>query len=163
LKKKEKKTSHPQRPTWDEYFMDITHLVAKRSTCLRRQVGAILVKDKKILATGYNGAPSRLDHCLDIGCLREKLKIPSGERHELCRGLHGEQNAIIQAAYHGVGIRGATLYCTNHPCIICSKMIINSGIEKIIYEEGYADELAKVMLKESGVVVEKINRKHKTK
>lgn len=163
MKKKEKKTSHPQRPTWDEYFMDITHLVAKRSTCLRRQVGAILVKDKKILATGYNGAPSRLDHCLDIGCLREKLKIPSGERHELCRGLHGEQNAIIQAAYHGVGIRGATLYCTNHPCIICSKMIINSGIEKIIYEEGYADELAKVMLKESGVVVEKINRKHKTK
>ncbi|MBM4325187.1 MAG: cytidine deaminase [Deltaproteobacteria bacterium] len=143
--------------------MDITHLVAKRSTCLRRHVGATLVKDKKILATGYNGAPSRIDHCLDIGCLREKLKIPSGERHELCRGLHGEQNAIIQAAYHGVGIKGATLYCTNHPCIICSKMIINSGIEKIIYEEGYADELAKIMLKESGVTVEKFNRKHKPK
>ncbi|MBM4338547.1 MAG: cytidine deaminase [Deltaproteobacteria bacterium] len=141
--------------------MDITHLVAKRSTCLRRQVGAILVKDKKILATGYNGAPSRTDHCLDIGCLREKLKIPSGERHELCRGLHGEQNAIIQAAYHGVEIRGATLYCTNHPCIICSKMIINSGIEKIIYEEGYADDLAKVMLKESGVTVQQFTRKRR--
>ncbi|MBM4308880.1 MAG: cytidine deaminase [Deltaproteobacteria bacterium] len=141
--------------------MDITHLVAKRSTCLRRHVGATLVKDKKILATGYNGAPSRLEHCLDIGCLREKLKIPSGERHELCRGLHAEQNAIIQAAYHGVGIRGATLYCTNHPCIICSKMIINSGIEKIIYEEGYADELAKIMLKESGVTVQQFTRKRR--
>lgn len=112
--------------------MDITHLVAKRSTCLRRQVGTVLVKDKKILATGYNGAPSRLEHCLDIGCLREKQGIPSGERHELCRGLHAEQNAIIQAAYHGVEIRGATLYCTNHPCIICSKMIINAGIQKVV-------------------------------
>jgi len=139
--------------------MDITHLVAKRSTCLRRHVGAILVKDKKILATGYNGAPSRLDHCLDIGCLRQQLNIPSGERHELCRGLHAEQNAIIQAAYHGVAIRGAILYCTNHPCIICSKMIINSGIERIVYEEGYADELASGMLKESGIEVEKFNRK----
>jgi dCMP deaminase len=127
LKKKEKKETHPLRPTWEEYFMDITHLVAKRSTCLRRQVGAVLVRDKKILATGYNGAPSGLEHCLEVGCLREKLGIPSGERHELCRGLHAEQNAIIQAAYHGVGIRGATLYCTNHPCIICSKMIINAG------------------------------------
>jgi dCMP deaminase len=161
LKARKKKFSHPQRPSWDEYFMDITHLVAKRSTCLRRQVGAILVKDKKILATGYNGAPSRLEHCLDIGCLREKLNIPSGERHELCRGLHGEQNAIIQAAYHGVEIRGATLYCTNHPCIICSKMIINAGIERVIYEEGYADELARGMLKESGIKVEKFERKQR--
>jgi dCMP deaminase len=142
--------------------MDITQLVSKRSTCLRRQVGAILVKDKKILATGYNGAPSRLEHCLDIGCLRERLKIPSGERHELCRGLHAEQNAIIQAAYHGVGIRGAILYSTNHPCIICSKMIINSGIERIVYEDGYADELAQKMLKESGVHVEKFNRNKRT-
>ncbi len=143
--------------------MDITHLVAKRSTCLRRQVGAVLVKDKKILATGYNGAPSRLEHCLDIGCLRQQQGIPSGERHELCRGLHAEQNAIIQAAYHGVEIRGATLYCTNHPCIICSKMIINAGIEKIVYEEGYADVLAKEMLKESGIAVEKFNRKQRLK
>ncbi len=139
--------------------MDITHLVSKRSTCLRRQVGAIIVKDKKILTTGYNGAPSKLRHCLDIGCLREKMGIPSGERHELCRGLHAEQNAIIQAAYHGVEIKGATLYCTNHPCIICTKMIINAGIKRVVYEEGYADELAKKMLKESGIKVEKFRRK----
>jgi len=141
--------------------MGITRLVAQRSTCLRRQVGAVLVKDKKILATGYNGAPSRLEHCFDIGCLRERKGIPSGERHELCRGLHAEQNAIIQAAYHGVAIGGATLYCTNHPCIICSKMIINAGIEKVVYEDGYADNLAKEMLKESGINIEKFKRKEK--
>jgi len=141
--------------------MDITHLVAKRATCLRRQVGALLVKDKKILATGYNGAPSSLEHCLDSGCLREKLRIPSGERHELCRGLHAEQNAIIQAAYHGVQIRGATLYSTNHPCVICSKMVMNAGIERIVYEEGYADQLASEMLKEAGMRVEKFNRKRR--
>jgi dCMP deaminase len=158
LKEKKKRKVRPQRPSWEEYFMDITHLVAKRSTCLRRQVGALLVKDKKILATGYNGAPSRLEHCLDIGCLRQRQRIPSGERHELCRGLHAEQNAIIQAAYHGVEIRGATLYCTNHPCIICSKMIINAGIQRIVYQEGYADTLAKEMLKESGIEVEKYNK-----
>jgi len=160
-KKGKEKKIHPPRPSWEEYFMDITHLVAKRSTCMRRQVGAILVKDKKILATGYNGAPSRLDHCLDVGCLRQIQGIPSGERHELCRGLHAEQNAIIQAAYHGVEIRGATLYCTNHPCIICSKMIINAGIEKVVYVEGYADALAKSMLKESGINVGKFNDRRK--
>lgn len=141
--------------------MAITRLVAKRSTCLRRHVGAVLVKDKKILATGYNGAPSGLPHCLDIGCLREQRRIPSGERHELCRGLHAEQNAIVQAAYHGVGIRGSTLYCTNHPCIICSKMLINAGIQRIVYEEGYADDLARAMLKESGTQVEKLDRRQK--
>jgi dCMP deaminase len=161
LKEKKGKKVCSSRPSWEEYFMDITHLVAKRSTCLRRQVGALLVKDKKILATGYNGAPSRLEHCLDIGCLRQKKGIPSGERHELCRGLHAEQNAIIQAAYHGVEIRGATLYCTNHPCIICSKMIINAGIQKIVYDEGYADTLAREMLKESGIEVAKFNRRSK--
>ncbi len=160
-KEKEKKQFLHHRPSWEEYFMDITHLVAKRSTCLRRQVGTVLVKDKKILATGYNGAPSRTEHCLDIGCLREKQGIPSGERHELCRGLHAEQNAIIQAAYHGVEIRGATLYCTNYPCMICSKMIINAGIVKVVYEDGYADALAKGMLKESGIKIEKFNRKSK--
>jgi dCMP deaminase len=158
LKEKERKKVFRHRPSWEEYFVDITHLVAKRSTCLRRQVGAILVKDKKILATGYNGAPSRLGHCLDIGCLREKLGIPSGERVELCRGLHAEQNAIIQAAYHGVRIQGAALYTTLHPCIICSKMIINAGIERIVYEEGYSDKLAEKMLKESRIKVEKFKR-----
>lgn len=143
------------RPSWDEYFMEITRLVASRSTCLRRQVGAVIVKEKKILATGYNGAPSGLAHCLDVGCLRDKLKIPSGQRHELCRGLHAEQNAIIQAAYHGVSIKGATLYCTNLPCIICTKMIINAGIKRVVYEKGYADPLARQMWEESEVTVEK--------
>jgi dCMP deaminase len=143
------------RPSWDEYFMEITHLVARRSTCLRRQVGAVLVKDKNILATGYNGAPSGVAHCLDVGCLREKLGVPSGERHELCRGLHAEQNAIIQAAKHGTNIDDSTLYCTTMPCIICSKMIINAGIRRIVFEEGYSDTLAAEMIEESGVVVEK--------
>jgi dCMP deaminase len=141
------------RPTWDEYFMEITHLVAKRATCLRRQVGAVLVKDRNILATGYNGTPTGIAHCLDVGCLREKLAIPSGERHELCRGLHAEQNAIIQAAKHGTNIEGATLYCTTMPCIICTKMIINAGISRIVYENGYADSLAAEMIAESGVEV----------
>ena len=144
-----------QRPTWDEYFMEITHLVARRSTCLRRHVGAVIVKDRNILATGFNGAPSGVAHCFDTGCLREQLKVPSGERHELCRGLHAEQNAIIQAAKHGTNIDGSTLYCTTLPCIICSKMIINAGIRRVIYEEGYADQLAAAMLDESGVVVER--------
>lgn len=139
------------RPTWEDYFMEITNLVAKRSTCLRRQVGAILVIEKRILATGYNGAPSGLAHCLEIGCLREKNQIPSGERHELCRGLHAEQNAIIQAAYHGIRIKGATLYCTNLPCVICTKMIINAGIKEIIYASGYADPLAQEMLREAHI------------
>ena len=129
--------------------MDITRLVAKRATCLRRQVGAVLVMDKRILATGYNGAPSGLAHCLEIGCLREKNNIPSGERHELCRGLHAEQNAIIQAAFHGIRIQGAALYCTNLPCVICTKMIINAGIKEIIFEGGYADELSSGMLFEA--------------
>jgi dCMP deaminase len=124
------------RPDWDDYFLDIVGLVAKRATCLRRSVGAALVRDRRILATGYNGAPSGLRHCLSIGCLRELNCVPSGERHELCRGLHAEQNAIIQAALHGVSVKGATLYCTNHPCIICAKMIINAGIVRMLAEAG---------------------------
>ena len=147
------------RPSWDEYFMEITHLVAKRSTCLRRQVGAVIVKDKNILATGYNGAPSGISHCLDVGCLREKLKIPSGERHELCRGLHAEQNAIIQAAKHGTTIEDSTLYCTTLPCIICSKMVINAGIKRIVFEDGYPDQLAEEMIRESGVVIDRFSGK----
>ncbi len=139
------------RPSWETYFMDIATLVAKRSTCLRRSVGAVIVKDKRILSTGYNGAPSGLKHCLDIGCLREQLSIPSGERHELCRGIHAEQNAIIQAAFHGVSIKGATLFCTNQPCSICTKMIINAGIKKVYYRSGYADTMSREMLKEAGV------------
>ena len=137
--------------------MDIASLVARRSTCRRRHVGAIVVRDKRILATGYNGAPTGLPHCLDIGCLREQLGIPSGKRHELCRGLHAEQNVIIQAAYHGVSIKGATLYCTNLPCSICSKMLINAGIYEIIYQEGYADPMAEEMLKAAGVKLTQID------
>ena len=140
-----------QRPSWDQYFIDITRLVATRSSCLRRQVGALLVKDRNILATGYNGVPSGITHCEAVGCLRDQLKVPSGERHELCRGLHAEQNAIIQAAKHGTNIDGATLYCTTMPCIICTKMIINAGITRVIYGEGYADELAREMIAESGI------------
>lgn len=142
-----------ERPSWDQYFMEITHLVATRSSCLRRQVGAVLVKQKNILATGYNGVPSGITHCSETGCLRERLKVPSGERHELCRGLHAEQNAIIQAARHGINIDGATLYCTTMPCIICSKMLINAGIKKIVYEHGYSDELAQEMIAEAAIEV----------
>ena len=131
--------------------MEIAELVSKRSTCLRRKVGAVIVKDKRILSTGYNGAPSGIKHCYETGCLREKLKVPSGERHELCRGLHAEQNAIIQAAYHGVEIKGSVLYCTNLPCIICTKMLINAGIIKIYFKDGYPDELSKDMLDEAKI------------
>ncbi len=145
-----------ERPSWDEYFMDIVGLVAKRSTCLRRKVGAVLVREKRILATGYNGPPMGITHCAEVGCLRDKLNVPSGERHELCRGLHAEQNAIIQAALHGVTTKDATIYCTNHPCIICSKMIINSGIRKIVYREEYRDQLAEEMLEEAGIEAKKL-------
>jgi len=138
--------------------MEIASLVSKRSTCLRRQVGAVIVKDKNILSTGYNGAPSGITHCEVTGCLREKLNVPSGERHELCRGLHAEQNAIIQAAYHGTSIKDSTLYCTNLPCSICSKMLINAGIIRIIYKEGYMDELGKEMIEESGIVMERLKK-----
>jgi dCMP deaminase len=143
------------RPGWDEYFMEITRLVARRSSCLRRQVGAVLVKERNILATGYNGVPTGITHCAETGCLRAKLNVPSGERHELCRGLHAEQNAIIQAAKHGTNIDGATLYSTTMPCIICAKMIINAGIKRVVYEEGYADQLSMEMVAESGLLVEK--------
>lgn len=141
------------RPSWDEYFMDITRRVATRSTCLRRAVGAILVHDKRIIASGYNGGPSGLAHCLDIGCLREKLGIPSGQQHELCRGIHAEQNAIIQAARYGVSIEGSILYCTTQPCTQCTKMLINAGITEIVYAEGYPDDLARELLEESGIIV----------
>jgi dCMP deaminase len=141
------------RPSWEEYFMEIARLVARRSTCLRRQVGAVVVKEKNILATGYNGTPSGITHCSEVGCLRQKLGVPSGERHELCRGLHAEQNAIIQAAKHGINIAEGTLYTTHSPCIICSKMIINAGLRRIVYLEGYPDALATEMLDESGIEI----------
>ncbi len=139
------------RPDWDEYFMEIAHVVRKRSTCLRRSVGAIIVKDHRILATGYNGAPSGIAHCLETGCLRDQLHVPSGERHELCRGIHAEQNAIVQAAYLGVSISESTLYCTNQPCILCAKMLINAGVQRIVISDGYPDPAAEAMLKEAGI------------
>lgn len=146
-------SSTRKRPSWHQYFMDIAECVARRSTCIRRSVGAIIVKDRRILATGYNGAPRSMAHCTDIGCLRDELGVPSGERHELCRGIHAEQNAIIQAAMHGVSIRDATLYCTTFPCIICAKMIINAGIRTVYYKYPYADPTSEKMLKDAGIDV----------
>ncbi|MCX8110096.1 MAG: cytidine/deoxycytidylate deaminase family protein [Syntrophorhabdaceae bacterium] len=144
------------RPDWDSYFMEIAQIVSKRSTCRRRNVGSLVVKDRRILSTGYNGAPKGLRHCLDGECLREKMNIASGERHELCRGLHAEQNAIIQAALHGVSIDGAELYSTHLPCSICMKMIINAGIVRITYLDGYPDELSMNLIKEASIVLNKI-------
>ncbi|MCG0275757.1 MAG: dCMP deaminase family protein [Thermosediminibacteraceae bacterium] len=141
------------RPPWDDYFMEIARVVAKRSTCLRRSVGAVVVLEKRILTTGYNGAPTNLAHCQEVGCLREKMGIPAGERHELCRGLHAEQNAIIQAAIWGISIKGATLYVTHQPCALCAKMLINAGVRKIVYEGEYPDDLAMEMLSEAGIEI----------
>lgn len=149
-----------KRPSWDEYFIDIAKLVARRSTCMRRQVGTLIVKNKRILATGYNGAPSGITHCEVVGCLREKLGIVSGEHHELCRGLHGEQNAILQAALYGASVEGATLYCTNQPCIICAKMLINAGIKEIVIQDGYPDPMAMEFLKEAKIPIRTL-KKHR--
>ncbi len=149
------------RPGWDEYFTELAKLVSRRSTCLRRAVGAILVKDRRILTSGYNGAPSGLRHCYDLGCLREEMKVPSGERAELCWGLHAEQNAIIQAAYHGVPIRGSVLYTTTLPCSICVKMLINAGIERVIYLDGYPDQLALRLLEEAKIKIMKFGEGEK--
>ena len=144
-------TANIQRPGWDTYFMRFARLAQSRSTCLRRRVGAVVVKDRNVLATGYNGAPRGVPHCSEVGCLRQQLDVPSGQRHELCRGLHAEQNAIIQAAYHGVSIRGATMYCTFSPCSICMKMIINAGISRVVFCGVYPDELAGRMASDAGL------------
>lgn len=147
------------RPSWDEYFMKIAMLVSERSTCLRHHVGAIIVKDRRVITTGYNGAAAGVRDCLELGCLRNELKIPSGERHEICRAIHAEQNAIIQAAKHGENIEGATIYCTHSPCIICAKMIINAGIKKIITYGDYPDiGGVKDLLAEAGVEFVKVGR-----
>jgi dCMP deaminase len=140
----------------------MAQLASTRSTCIRRHVGAVLVKEKKILATGYNGVPSGISHCADVGCLRDQEQIPSGQRHELCRGLHAEQNAILQAAYHGVSIQGSVLFCTNFPCVICSKMLINAGIRQIFYLEGYPDPLSEKMLNEAGMELHRIEMEDDT-
>ncbi len=142
-----------KRPTVDEYFMEIAEVVAKRSTCLRNHVGAVIVRDKRILSTGYNGAPRNLEHCLDIGCMREQQNIASGTRHEICRAVHAEQNAIIQSALHGVSIEDATLYCTHQPCILCAKMIINSKIRRVVFTNNYPDTEALRFFENAGVEV----------
>ncbi len=147
-----------QRIPWPVYFMRIAYMVATRSTCLRRQVGCVLVKDKRILATGYNGAPAGIAHCLDVGCMRMKLGIPSGQRLDICRAIHAEQNVIVQAAVHGVAIGGADIYCTTHPCSQCSKMLINCGIKTIYYCDSYPVELSRAMLDEAGVRMEKMDK-----
>jgi dCMP deaminase len=139
--------------------LEVAVLVSKRATCLRRHVGAVLVKDKRILATGYNGAPSGIRHCIDSGdCLRTKLRIPSGERHELCRGLHAEQNVLIQAALHGISTKGSILYLTNQPCIICAKMLINAGIKEIVIKDGYPDKMSRGFLREAKINIRKSTR-----
>jgi dCMP deaminase len=142
------------RPTWDEYFMQMADYAASRTTCLRRAVGAVIVKDHRVLATGYNGVPTGIRHCEEVGCLRQQMGVPSGQRHELCRGLHAEQNAIIQAACLGQSIEGSTLYCTTQPCIICTKMLINAGIKRVVIKEAYPDKLAEDMAKEAGLQID---------
>lgn len=146
-----------ERPGWDQYFMEITRVVANRSTCRRRHVGALLVKDRRILASGYNGAPAGLQHCLEIGCLREQMGVPSGERHELCRGLHAEQNVIIQAAVHGIAIKGAVCYVTHQPCLQCAKMLINAGVGRVVFAGDYPDPLAQQIFAEAGVELVRFN------
>lgn len=140
------------RISWDEYFMEMAELAGKRSTCNRRHVGAVIVKDNQVLATGYNGAPKGLANCLDLGeCIRQRLNIPSGERHELCRAVHAENNAIIQCAVNGVSCKGGTLYVTYSPCAMCTKQIINAGIVRIVAKKMYPDDMAKDMIEESGI------------
>ena len=141
-----------RRPDWDEYFLRLAELAATRATCLRRQVGAVLVAERRVLATGYNGAPKGLPHCLDVGCLRASLGVPSGQRHEICRGIHAEQNAILQAAQHGVAVKGATLYCTHQPCAICAKLLLNLDVPRMVLRTGYPDELAVTLFTEAGFI-----------
>jgi len=142
-----------KRKSWDRYFMDICYLVSERSTCLRRKVGAVLVRDKRILCTGYNGAAHGMKHCAEVGCLRDSLGIPAGERIEICRGIHAEQNALVQAASFGMNVTGATLYCTHEPCVTCAKMLVNAGIKEFVVAERYPDELGRKLLAEAGLEV----------
>ena len=155
---KTKKRKKDSRPNWDKYFLEIARIVSKRSTCLRRKVGALIVKDRRILATGYNGTPSGIRHCAEVGCLRAKLKIPSGQRHELCRGLHAEQNVLLQAALYGISLRDSSLYITNQPCIICAKMIINAGVREVVIAGSYPDKMAGEFLDEAGIDIRRVSQ-----
>jgi len=147
------------RPSWNEYFMRFAVLAATRSTCIRksgRHVGAVIVRDKQLLSTGYNGAPKGVRHCAETGCLRDQQNVKSGTCHEVCRGTHAEQNAIVQAAYQGTSLKGSTLYTTLTPCSICTKMIINAGIRHVYYLDMYDDPLGLEMMVEAGVVIEQL-------
>lgn len=155
------KTAPFKRPSWDTYFIEIAGMVASRSTCLRRKVGAIIVKDKRILSTGYNGVPTGIKHCLERGCLRDELQIPSGQRHELCMGLHAEQNAIIQAALYGVSIENATFYITHQPCVLCAKMMINARVKEVVFCGDYPDDLAQQIFQEAKIKVRKFTGEEK--
>lgn len=145
------------RPSWDEYFMALAEVVSRRATCVRRGVGALLVRDRRILATGYNGAPTGLQHCGQAGCMREEMNVPSGQRHELCRGLHAEQNAIIQAALHGTSVRDSVLYVTHQPCVVCAKMLVNAQIKEIVFAGEYPDELSRYILEEAGINLRRVS------
>jgi len=147
------------RPSWDDYFMALAELVATRSTCLRRQVGAVLVRDKHILTTGFNGAPAGMDHCLNIGCIRDEMKIASGTRQEICRAVHAEQNAIIQCALHGVSSQNSVIYVTHQSCTICTKILINAGVKRIVYKNPYPDKFAQKLIDEAGIKLEKWSKK----
>lgn len=142
-----------ERPSWQAYFMQMAILASKRSTCLRRAVGAVLVRDNQVISTGYNGSPKHTRHCAETGCLRAQMNVPSGEKHELCRGVHAEQNAIIQAAINGSSTRGTTLYCTHQPCSICARLIINAEIRTVYIANGYPDALGEQLLSEAGVTM----------
>ena len=148
-----------ERPDNDEYFMEMAFLVSKRSTCIRRKVGAVIVKDKRVLSTGYNGSPKGTQHCETLGCIREQMKIPSGTRHELCRGVHAEQNAIVQAAYFGTSVNESTIYTTTYPCSMCAKILINAGIKEVVYSEGYVDDLSKKLFAETNILVREYHPK----
>lgn len=147
------------RPDWDHYFLEIAHVIASRSTCLRRSVGAVITMDNRIIASGYNGPPSKLKHCAEVGCLREKLNIPSGTMHEICRGMHAEQNALVQAAVYGTPVKGGTIYVTCQPCVLCAKMIINAQINRIVYNGSYPDDLSKELLAEAAIEVVRLPKK----
>jgi dCMP deaminase len=150
-----------KRPSWDEYFMKICSLVAERSTCLRHHVGCVIVKDKNILATGYNGAPAGTKDCLELGCLKDIMKLKSGKGHQICRATHAEQNAIIRAALNGVSIKGSTMYCTHQPCDLCARMIINSGIKRVVSYMDYPSKITLDLFKEAGIKFEKVKRPKK--
>ncbi|MDR3274844.1 MAG: cytidine/deoxycytidylate deaminase family protein [Endomicrobium sp.] len=148
---KKEQTVTVNRLSWDEYFMKLAWLVAERSTCLRHHIGAVIVRNKRILTTGYNGAAADMQDCMSLGCLRDALNILSGQRQEICRAIHAEQNAIIQGGYNGINIKDSTLYCTHTPCILCAKMIVNAGIKRVVMNIQYPDNAFKELFSQAGI------------